>query len=92
MLHLFKMALKRNGIGPLHPIKMAYVRPHNPIPLVEEFVMTVTEDDPSLHLFTYAHPIGMKEAFGAFTRDEEIEVVLVGVRRADPYGGKNRHR
>lgn len=86
MLHLFKMALKRNGLAKDHPIKLAYVRPKNPIPLVDEFVVSTADEDPSLLLFTYAYPISMKEAFGSFTAEENIVAVLVGVRRTDPYG------
>lgn len=73
-----------NFLRGIERIPTVWVHPEDPFPEVDEFVVESSE---TYALDVSKRPYPLKPAFEAYLKEQpKIKAILVGIRRADPYG------
>ncbi|XP_034523410.1 FAD synthase isoform X1 [Ailuropoda melanoleuca] len=88
LLHLFHAAVQRKCPGAQEPLQILYVRSVSPFPELEQFLQdTIKSPLPSRYNLQVLEAEGdMKQALSELqTRHPQLEAVLMGTRRTDPY-------
>ncbi|XP_057170859.1 FAD synthase isoform X2 [Ursus arctos] len=83
LLHLFHAAVQRKCPGAQEPLQILYVRSVSPFPELEQFLQDTIK---RYNLQVLEAEGDMKQALSELqTRHPQLEAVLMGTRRTDPY-------